>query len=101
MNTVHSYIISQVILDTAHKDLRRARAARLNIIPTTTGAARAIFTALPELKDKLNGRALRVPTPTVSVLDLPVILDKPVGVEKSTGPTNARLRRTQEEPRRL
>lgn len=82
MNTIHSYTNSQVILDTVHKDLRRARAAGLNIIPTTTGAARAIFTVLPELTGKLNGLALRVPTPTVSVVDFTVTLNKPGTVEE-------------------
>lgn len=70
MTTIHSYTNDQRILDLAHKDLRRARAAALNIIPTTTGAARAIGRVLPELQGKLDGLALRVPTPTVSILDL-------------------------------
>jgi len=81
MITVHSYTNDQVILDLVHPDLRRARAAGLNIIPTTTGAARAIFLVLPELKGKLNGLALRVPTPTVSIVDLTVALEKPATVE--------------------
>jgi len=70
MSTIHAYTNDQRILDLAHKDLRRARAAALNIIPTTTGAARAIGNVLPELKGKLDGIAFRVPVPTVSVLDL-------------------------------
>jgi len=70
MTTIHSYTNDQRILDLSHKDLRRARAAALNIIPTTTGAARAIGRVLPELQGKLEGIAMRVPTPTVSVLDL-------------------------------
>ena len=70
MTTVHSYTNDQRILDLPHKDLRRARAAALNIIPTTTGAAKAIGNVLPELKGKLDGIALRIPTPTVSVVDL-------------------------------
>ena len=70
MSTIHAYTNDQRILDLAHKDLRRARAAALNIIPTTTGAAKAIGKVIPELKGKLDGLALRVPTPTVSVLDL-------------------------------
>ena len=70
MSTIHSYTNDQRILDLAHKDLRRARAAALNIIPTTTGAAKAIGKVIPELKGKLDGIAFRVPTPTVSVLDL-------------------------------
>jgi len=82
MNTVHSYTNDQVILDVVHSDLRRARAAALNIIPTTTGAAKAIFLVLPELKGKLNGLALRVPTPTVSVVDLTVALDRPATPEE-------------------
>ncbi len=82
MNTVHSYTNDQVILDVVHSDLRRARAAGLNIIPTTTGAAKAIFLVLPELKGKLNGLALRVPTPTVSVVDLTVALEKPATAEE-------------------
>jgi len=81
MNTVHSYTNDQVLLDVVHPDLRRARAAALNIIPTTTGAAKAIFLVLPELKGRLNGLALRVPTPTVSVVDLTVTLEKPAGAE--------------------
>ena len=82
MNTVHSYTNDQVILDVVHSDLRRARAAALNIIPTTTGAAKAIFLVLPELKGKLNGLALRVPTPTVSVVDLTVTLEKDATAEE-------------------
>jgi glyceraldehyde 3-phosphate dehydrogenase len=82
MNTIHSYTNDQVILDTVHKDLRRARAAGLNIIPTTTGAAKAINLVLPGLKGKLNGLAMRVPTPTVSVVDLTVSLAKPATVEQ-------------------
>ncbi|MCL2547838.1 MAG: type I glyceraldehyde-3-phosphate dehydrogenase, partial [Symbiobacteriaceae bacterium] len=70
MTTVHSYTNDQNILDQAHKDLRRARAGALSIIPTTTGAARAVSLVLPELKGKLNGFALRVPTATVSIVDL-------------------------------
>jgi glyceraldehyde 3-phosphate dehydrogenase (phosphorylating) len=81
MNTIHSYTNDQVILDVVHSDLRRARAAALNIIPTTTGAARAISLVLPELKGKLNGLSLRVPTPTVSIVDLTVSLEKPATVE--------------------
>jgi glyceraldehyde 3-phosphate dehydrogenase len=76
MTTTHSYTNDQRILDLAHKDLRRARAAALNIIPTTTGAAKAIGNVLPELKGKLDGIAFRVPTPTVSILDLICLLEK-------------------------
>jgi len=82
MNTIHSYTNDQVILDTVHKDLRRARAAGLSIIPTTTGAAKAIALVLPELKGKMNGLALRVPTPTVSMVDLTVTLEKPATAEQ-------------------
>ncbi len=85
MNTVHSYTNDQVILDVVHSDLRRARAAALNIIPTTTGAARAVFLVLPELKGKLNGLALRVPTPTVSIVDLTVALEGAATVEEING----------------
>lgn len=81
MTTVHAYTNDQLILDKSHKDLRRARAAALSIIPTTTGAARSVALVLPELKGKLNGLALRVPTPTVSVVDLVVETKKPVTKE--------------------
>ncbi|XOB41888.1 MAG: type I glyceraldehyde-3-phosphate dehydrogenase [Candidatus Nealsonbacteria bacterium] len=70
MTTIHSYTTDQRILDLPHKDLRRARAAALNIVPTTTGAAKAIGQVMPELKGKLDGIAIRVPTPTVSIVDL-------------------------------
>ncbi|MBD3208627.1 MAG: type I glyceraldehyde-3-phosphate dehydrogenase [Candidatus Nealsonbacteria bacterium] len=70
MTTVHSYTNDQNLLDLPHKDLRRARAAALNIVPTTTGAAKAVGQVIPELKGKLDGIALRIPTPTVSVVDL-------------------------------
>src|SRR5450755_295042 len=70
MTTIHSYTNDQVVLDFHHKDLRRARAAALNVIPTTTGAAKAIYLVLPQLKGKFDGIALRVPTPTVSIIDL-------------------------------
>jgi glyceraldehyde 3-phosphate dehydrogenase len=76
MTTVHSYTNDQQLLDLPHKDLRRARAAALSIIPTTTGAALAVGEVLPELKGKLDGIAMRVPTPNVSVVDLAAILDK-------------------------
>jgi glyceraldehyde 3-phosphate dehydrogenase len=69
MTTIHAYTNDQRILDLAHKDLRRARAAGLNIIPTTTGAAKAVALVIPELKGKFDGYALRVPTATVSVVD--------------------------------
>lgn len=82
MTTVHSYTNDQRILDLPHKDLRRARAAALNIIPTTTGAAKAIGKVIPELEGKLDGIALRVPTPTVSILDLIVEVRKETTVEE-------------------
>ena len=76
MTTVHSYTNDQRTLDLPHEDLRRARAAALNIIPTTTGAAKAVFLVVPEMKGKLDGVSLRVPTPTVSLVDLVVITEK-------------------------
>jgi glyceraldehyde 3-phosphate dehydrogenase len=76
MTTIHSYTNDQNVLDFPHKDLRRARAAALNMIPTTTGAAKAIGLVLPELKGKLDGYAMRVPTPDVSVVDLVAVLDR-------------------------
>ncbi|HWR29206.1 MAG TPA: ArsJ-associated glyceraldehyde-3-phosphate dehydrogenase [Negativicutes bacterium] len=82
MTTVHSYTNDQMILDLPHSDLRRARAAALSIIPTTTGAAKAVALVLPELKGKLNGFALRVPTPNVSLTDLVAEMEKPVTVEE-------------------
>src|SRR5690606_2807573 len=81
MTTVHSYTNDQVILDGPHKDLRRARAAALNIIPTTTGAAKALSLVIPEMEGKLDGFALRVPTPTVSIIDFVATTEKPVTVE--------------------
>ncbi len=81
MTTVHSYTNDQRILDLPHKDLRRARAAAVNIIPTTTGAAKAVGLVMPSLKGKLDGYALRVPTPTVSVVDLTAELAKPATTE--------------------
>jgi glyceraldehyde 3-phosphate dehydrogenase len=74
MTTIHSYTNDQNVLDFPHKDLRRARAAAINMIPTTTGAAKAIGLVMPELKGKLDGYAMRVPTPDVSVVDLVVLL---------------------------
>lgn len=82
MTTVHSYTNDQQILDLPHKDYRRARAAAENIIPTSTGAAKAVALVLPELKGKLNGMAMRVPTPNVSVVDLVAELEKDVTVEE-------------------
>ncbi len=82
MTTVHSYTNDQQILDLPHKDYRRARAAAESIIPTTTGAAKAVSLVLPELKGKLNGMAMRVPTPNVSVVDLVAELEKEVTAEE-------------------
>jgi glyceraldehyde 3-phosphate dehydrogenase len=81
MNTIHSYTNDQRILDVAHKDPRRARAAALNIIPTTTGAAKALALVIPDLKGKFDGFSLRVPTPTVSVVDFTAELDREATVE--------------------
>ncbi|MDO4922317.1 MAG: type I glyceraldehyde-3-phosphate dehydrogenase [Phascolarctobacterium sp.] len=82
MTTVHSYTNDQRILDLPHKDLRRARAAACSIIPTTTGAAKAVALVLPELKGKLNGFAMRVPTPNVSITDLTVLLQTDTTAEE-------------------
>lgn len=82
MTTVHSYTNDQRILDLPHKDLRRARAAACSIIPTTTGAAKAVALVLPELKGKLNGFAMRVPTPNVSITDLTVMLGRDTTAEE-------------------
>lgn len=82
MTTVHSYTNDQQILDLPHKDLRRARAAALSIIPTTTGAAKAVAEVLPELKGKLNGMSMRVPTPNVSVVDLVAHLSRETSKEE-------------------
>src|SRR5579862_3434548 len=80
MTTIHSYTNDQVILDFPHKDLRRARAAALSMIPTSTGAAKALNLVIPDLKGKLDGFAMRVPTANVSVVDLTVITEKPATV---------------------
>ena len=82
MNTIHSYTNDQRILDVAHKDPRRARAAGQNIIPTTTGAAKALALVIPDLKGKVDGFSLRVPTPTVSVVDFTAELEKDASVEE-------------------
>jgi glyceraldehyde 3-phosphate dehydrogenase len=94
MTTIHSYTNDQRILDLPHKDLRRARAAALNMIPTTTGAARAVGIVLPELKGKLNGMAVRVPTPNVSAVDLVAELGKDTSAEE----INAALKRAADGP---
>jgi glyceraldehyde 3-phosphate dehydrogenase len=82
MTTIHSYTNDQHVLDFPHKDLRRARAAAINMIPTTTGAAKAIGLVMPQLKGKLDGYAMRVPTPNVSVVDVVVVTSKPTTTEE-------------------
>jgi glyceraldehyde 3-phosphate dehydrogenase len=94
MTTIHSYTNDQRLLDLPHKDLRRARAAALSMIPTTTGAAKALNLVIPELKGKLDGYSIRVPTPNVSVVDLTVTTEKPATVES----VNAAMRRAAEGP---
>jgi glyceraldehyde 3-phosphate dehydrogenase len=94
MVTVHSYTNDQSILDLPHKDLRRARAAAISMIPTTTGAAKATSLVIPELKGKIDGIAIRVPTPDVSMTDLAVVVDKAVTVEQ----VNAAFRTAAEGP---
>ena len=94
MVTIHSYTNDQSILDLPHKDLRRARAAAVSIIPTTTGAAKSTALVIPELKGKIDGIAIRVPTPDVSLTDLAVVVDKPVTVEE----INRAFRRAAEGP---
>ena len=89
MTTIHSYTNDQKILDLPHKDLRRARAAALNIIPTTTGAARALALVIPELKGKFDGLAMRVPTPTVSIVDFVAEVEKTTSVEDVNGALQA------------
>ena len=82
MTTVHAYTNDQNLLDLPHKDLRRARAAALSIIPTTTGAAKAVGEVLPALKGKIDGISMRVPTPNVSVVDLVALVDKKATAEE-------------------
>ena len=94
MTTIHSYTNDQNVLDFPHKDLRRARAAAINMIPTTTGAAKAIGLVMPQLKGKLDGYAMRVPTPNVSVVDLVAVLDKPT----TTDEVNSALKSAAEGP---
>ena len=94
MTTIHSYTNDQRILDLPHKDLRRARAAALNIIPTTTGAAKAVALVIPELEGKFDGFALRVPTPTVSIVDFVAELEKSVSRDE----VNAALKVAAEGP---
>ncbi len=94
MNTIHSYTNDQIILDAPHKDLRRARAAAMSIIPTTTGAAKAVGLVIPELKGKMDGFAMRVPTPDGSVVDLTCELNK----EASKEDINNALKQAAEDP---
>ena len=94
MTTIHSYTNDQKLLDLPHKDLRRARAAALSMIPTSTGAAKAVYLVIPELKGKLDGYAMRVPTPNVSVVDLTVMTEKPATVAA----VNAALKQAAEGP---
>ena len=81
MTTIHSYTNDQVILDQPHKDMRRARAAALSMIPSSTGAAKALKLVIPEMAGKLDGFAIRVPTPNVSVVDLTFVVEKPITVD--------------------
>ena len=105
MTTIHSYTNDQVILDTPHKDLRRARAAALSMIPSSTGAAKALKLVIPEMDGKLDGFAIRVPTPNVSVVDLTFVAEKPISVAAinqalktaADGPLKAYLGYTDEE----
>ncbi|HEY2038574.1 MAG TPA: type I glyceraldehyde-3-phosphate dehydrogenase, partial [Edaphobacter sp.] len=105
MNTIHSYTNDQVVLDAPHKDLRRARAAALSMIPTSTGAAKALKLVIPEMAGKLDGFSIRVPTPTVSVVDLTFLAEKPISVESinaaikaaAEGPMKGYLGYTEEE----
>ena len=94
MTTIHSYTNDQKLLDLPHKDLRRARAAALSMIPTSTGAAKALQLVIPELKGKLDGYAMRVPTPNVSVVDLTVFTERPATVQT----VNAALKAAAEGP---
>jgi glyceraldehyde 3-phosphate dehydrogenase len=106
MVTIHSYTNDQNVLDLPHKDLRRARAAALSMIPTTTGAAKATALVIPEVKGKIDGISIRVPTPDVSLTDLAVVVEKPVTVQQindafrsaaSSGPLKGILQYTEEE----
>ena len=94
MTTIHSYTNDQNVLDFPHKDLRRARAAAVNLIPTSTGAAKAIGLVLPELNGKLDGYSIRVPTPNVSLVDFAAILEK----DTTTDEVNQALKTAAEGP---
>ncbi len=89
MTTIHSYTNDQKLLDLPHSDLRRARAAAINMIPSSTGAAKALHLVIPELKGKLDGYAMRVPTPNVSVVDLTVMTERPATVQSVNGALSA------------
>jgi glyceraldehyde 3-phosphate dehydrogenase len=106
MTTIHSYTNDQVVLDAPHKDLRRGRAAALSMIPTSTGAAKALKLVIPEMAGKLDGFAIRVPTPNVSVVDLTFVAEKPITIESinaaikaaaAAGPLKGILAYTEEE----
>ncbi len=106
MTTIHSYTNDQVILDTPHKDLRRARAAALSMIPSSTGAAKALKLVIPEMDGKLDGFSIRVPTPNVSVVDLTFVAEKPISIASvnnalkqasQSGPLKGYLGYTEEE----
>ena len=106
MTTIHSYTNDQVVLDAPHKDLRRARAAALSMIPTSTGAAKALKLVIPAMAGKLDGFAIRVPTPNVSVVDLTFVAEKPITIESinaavkaaaAAGPLKGILAYTEEE----
>jgi len=92
MTTIHSYTNDQQLLDLPHKDLRRARAAALSMIPTTTGAAVAVGEVLPDLKGRLDGISMRVPTPNVSIVDLAAVMSRPVTAEEVNGALEAAAR---------
>ena len=100
MTTIHAYTNDQNVLDVAHKDMRRARAAAINLIPTSTGAAAAVGLVLPELKGKLDGTAIRVPTPNVSVVDLKFIPGERRPTTRSTRHAARRRNTTEGHPRR-
>ena len=101
MTTIHSYTNDQVILDFPHKDLRRARAAALSMIPTSTGAAKALKLVIPEVEGKLDGFAIRVPTPNVSVVDLTFLAEKPITKDAINGAFKAAAEgRAEGHPRR-
>ena len=110
MTTIHAYTADQNLLDAPHKDLRRARAAAMNLVPTTTGAAKALGLVIPELAGRLQGYAVRVPTPTGSIVDLTVETERPTSVAEinaafagaptpGTSPASSPTARTRSSPR--